>query len=74
MDIIKVLEFKPEYLDRYSKYAHPWLLEDGTYEWGSSELPMLMQHTATIEGLKKLYPGANFDMVNLVKKKLVDID
>ena len=30
-----------------------------------------MQHTATIEKLKRLYPGANFDMVNLVKKKLV---
>jgi hypothetical protein len=72
----KVLEFKSG--DRlHSKYAHP--INMGTlfvdkYEWGSSDIPLLMSDKTTIKTLKALYKGLDFGDVKLVSKELSNIE
>lgn len=72
-ELFKTLEFKGIEKETIGKYAHPIEIEKGKYDWGGSSMPLLMTTKTTVRKLKQLYKGLDFDIVNLVPKKLIDI-
>jgi hypothetical protein len=73
LEIFKTLEFKGVEKKTIGKHAHPIEIEKDKYEWGGSSIPLLMTTGTTVKKLKQLYKGLDFDLVNLVIKKLIDL-
>jgi hypothetical protein len=71
-ELYKTLEFKGIERKTLGKYAHIIEIEKNVYEWGGSLMPSLMTNNTTIEDLRQLYKKLNFDIVDLVDKKLID--
>ena len=72
-ELFKTLEFKSVEREQIGKYAHPVEVDKDVYCWGESAMPLLMTIDTTFVDLKKIYKGLDFDLVNLVLKKFIDI-
>lgn len=60
--------------DKIGKYAHPVEIGLRKFEWGACEIPLLMTMKTTIKDLEELYTDLNFKSVNLVIRKLTEIE
>ena len=52
------------------EFAHPVPKSTKDYDWGQSEMPLLLMPETTIEGLQKIYPGLDFSLVELKEVEL----
>lgn len=80
-ELFKILEFKSKVDQKtIGKYAHPIKIGKnrydliGEYVWSGSLIPLLMTIDTSIEDLKPLYEGLDFNCVKLVTKQLINIE